>query len=293
MSIILAYIAVIVIWSTTPLGIKWSAEDSSALFALSSRMWIGAVCAYVLLRVLKHPLPWHKEAVAVYFSSAIGVYAAMLCVYWGAQFIPSGLVSVLFGLSPFTTVVFAQLFFTKQDLSLWKIIGMSISFIGLSLVFIGDVGWGEQYIQGVLAVLLSVSLHTISALKVKQLSSDLSALSITTGGLLVSLPLFLLSYWFTGEGLPEPSVRAWMSIVYLGIFGSVLGFISYYHLLSKVSATQVALLTLITPVVALVLGLWLNHEHFSALLYAGIGLILVGLLLYHFESKLSPSLANT
>ncbi len=293
MSIILAYIAVIVIWSTTPLGIKWSAEDSSALFALSSRMWIGAVCAYVLLRVLKHPLPWHKEAVAVYFSSAIGVYAAMLCVYWGAQFIPSGLVSVLFGLSPFTTVVFAQLFFTKQDLSLWKIIGMSISFIGLSLVFIGDVGWGEQYIQGVLAVLLSVSLHTISALKVKQLSSDLSALSITTGGLLVSLPLFLLSYWFTGEGLPEPSARAWVSIVYLGIFGSVLGFISYYHLLSKVSATQVALLTLITPVVALVLGLWLNHEHFSALLYAGIGLILVGLLLYHFESKLSPSLANT
>lgn len=290
MATIWAYIAVIIIWSTTPLGIKWSAQDTGALFALSSRMWIGAVFAYLLLRLLKHPLPWHRQALQVYISSAISLYAAMLCVYWGAQFIPSGLVSVLFGLTPFSTVLLSPLFFGKQTLGISKLLGMSISFSGLILIFIGDLDWGQGYITGVLAVLLSVTLHTFSALRVKQLACNLSPLSITTGGLLISLPLFALSYLITGEGLPELSSRGLFAIIYLGLFGSVLGFISYYHLLAKVSATQVALLTLITPVSALLLGLWLNHEKLGVLLYCGVGLILVGLLLYHLDTKRWQSL---
>ena len=99
MSVQAAYLSIILIWSTTPLAIQWSTDGVGFLFALLARMTIGVIVCLLLLKIFRIPLPMHKQARRVYLAGGLGIYGAMLCVYWASRYIPSGLIAVLFGLS--------------------------------------------------------------------------------------------------------------------------------------------------------------------------------------------------
>jgi len=90
MNIYSAYFAVILIWSTTPLAIQWSNGGSGFLFGVTGRMLISAILALALVFILKLPMQWHRQARRTYLAAGVGIYGAMLMVYWAAQYIPSG-----------------------------------------------------------------------------------------------------------------------------------------------------------------------------------------------------------
>jgi drug/metabolite transporter (DMT)-like permease len=74
--------------------------------------------------------------------------------------------------------------------------------------------------------------------------------------------------------------RTGVAIVYLGVFGSVLGFALYYYIIKHMEAGKVALITLVTPVLALLLGSWLNGESVPLRVWLGAGCITLGLALH-------------
>ncbi len=281
--IIIAYLAMIIIWSTTPLAIKWSSQGIDFIAGLSVRMFIGASLAVLLTLFVHKNIPMHQKARKVYQASALAIYGAMMLVYWGAQFIPSGLTSVLFGLSPIITAAFTLFLLSSDSFSLNKIIGALMGLIGLAIIFIDRISLGEQALLGIIAVLCSVTLHSWSAVWIKRLNEPLPALIVTAGGLLYSMPLFAISYFLFGDPLPEqlPSRTLW-SIIYLGVMGSVVGFVSYYYVLSRLSPSTVALATLITPISALFLGKWFNHETITDSIVLGTICVLSGLIIHQY-----------
>lgn len=286
MSVPAAYLGVILIWSTTPLAIQWSGDGPGFLFGAAARMAIGALVCLLLVRLLRVTLPWHRPALRSYAAAAVGIYGAMICVYWGAQYVPSGLISVLFGLTPIVTGVLAAGWLNEQALTPVRLAGSVIGLGGLALIFgLDRPGGAAGY--GLAAVLLSVLLHSLSTVWVKRLGAGLPALTLTTGALLVSLPCYLLTWLVLDAGLP-PALppRAVLAIVYLGVFGSVAGFILYYYTLRRVTAGRMALILLVTPVLALLLGHFLNGETFGARQIAGAALILSGLLFYETGERI-------
>jgi len=244
MSVPAAFAGVILIWSTTPLAIQWSSQGG-------------------------------------YLAAGLGIYGAMSLVYWGAQYVPSGWIAVLFGLSPLVTSIFSALWLSEQSLGLVRVAGLLLGLVGLAVM------GGAPDIQtdlGIAAVLLSTVVHAASAVWVRRLSVELPALAVTGGGLMLAVPLFILT-WLLFDGswpvmLPE---RARFSIVYLALFGSLLGFFWYYYLLREVEAARVNLITLVTPVTALLLGHWLNGEVIEAGVWFGTALILSGLLVHQWD----------
>jgi drug/metabolite transporter (DMT)-like permease len=286
MSVPAAYLGIILIWSTTPLAIKWSGEGPGYLFGVSARMAIGAVLCLLLVRLLRVALPWHRAAVRSYAAAAVGIYGAMICVYWGAQHVPSGLISVLFGLTPIVTGVLAAGRLNEPALTPARLAGGVIGLGGLLLIF-GVERPGSDAVYGLAAVLLSVLLHSLSSVWVKRAGAALPALALTTGALLLSLPCYLLT-WLLLDGRPPPALplHAALSIVYLGVFGSVAGFFLYYYTLQRVSAGRMALILLVTPVLALLLGHFLNGESFGGRQIAGTALILSGLLFYEAGERI-------
>jgi len=100
MSIPAAYIGIILIWSTTPLAIKWSGESAGFLAGVSLRMFISVLVCAVIMSFMSRRLQWHRQALKVYFVASIGIFGSMMSVYWGAQFVESGLIAVIFGLTP-------------------------------------------------------------------------------------------------------------------------------------------------------------------------------------------------
>ena len=283
MSVPAAYLGIILIWSTTPLMIKWSGEGVGYLFGVSSRMVLALCITSLLLVVWTRKLALHRAAIKTYLATGLGIFMAMLAVYYGAQFISSGLVSVLFGITPLVTGVFAAIWLNERALTINKISGVMLGIIGLAVIFGSGITVGEHAVLGIVAILLAVLSHSVTAVVVKSIGAELDAIDVTHGGLLVAAPLYLMSWLIFGAGLPdELPQRSWMSIVYLSVFGSVLGFILFFYVLKHVEASRVALITLITPVTALLLGQYLNNENNDPLVWIGTFLILLGMAFYQW-----------
>jgi drug/metabolite transporter (DMT)-like permease len=282
MRLLLAYLGVVLIWATTPLAIKWSSVGVSFIFGVTARMSIGLGCLIVLMILTRTRLRLDIQALKTYVAVSGQLYACMLLTYWGAQFIPSGWLSVIYGLSPFMTAFIAAAYLNEQSLGLGKILSYLLGVAGLGVMFSSAIDMNLSAVQGMLALLAATALHALSAVWVKRIQADLPAMAQTTGGLLLSLPLYLLTWFALDNGqCPEwpPEITQW-SILYLGLIATPIGFALYYYVLAKMEATQVAMINLLTPVLSLLIGYFINSEPLSLKVAIGAGLILLALALH-------------
>jgi len=286
MSVPAAFLGVILIWSTTPLAIQWSSEGWGYLFGVTGRMVLGAAVCVALVAALRHKIPMDRKAWETYIAAGVGIYGAMMMVYWGSQYIPSGLVAVIFGLTPVATAVLAALCLQESSLTYGKLLGAGMGIIGLVVIFGADINGHAIAWQGVCALLVSVLLHSGSSVWVKRINRSLPALATTTGGLLVAAPFYLIT-WFIADGnIPETfELKASVALLYLGIGGSVIGFSLYFYILKHWEASRVALIPLVTPVLALMVGQYLNDEVISMDIWVGAAFILLALSLHQWGDR--------
>jgi len=278
-----AFFSVILIWSTTPLAIKWSTLGAGSSFALMARMLIGAVICIMLLAVLRIRFPMHARARLAYLVSGISLFGAMSLTYWSAQFVTSGMISVLFGMSPLLTSLGAAMWLKEDALRANKLAGMLLGLFGLVLVFSDSFQMGRAASVGLLSLFAGVLVQSMGLVWLKRIGDDSPPLATTLGSLVVGMPLFFTVWWlFDGhwpQGLP---VRALAAIVYLAVIGSVIGFVLYYYLIKHMEAGRIALITLITPVLALLLGHGMNDETVLPQVWAGTAAIMLGLAVHRW-----------
>jgi len=287
MSVPAAYLGIVLIWATTPLAIKWSGEEVGFLLGVTLRMGIGYAICLLPLVLLRVDFPWHRQARQAYLAAGLGMFGAMLSVYWGAQYIPSGLVSVIFGLSPILIGVFAVYWLGERSLSAGKLLGIGLALTGLAMIFLPHDTIAMIAPQGLLAVLLAVTLHSLSAVWVKRIGSELHPLSINCGALTIAVPLYIgVWWWFDGHVPGTMSERSLGAILYLALFGTVVGFNLYFYVMKRVSAAILSLVTLITPVLALWIGHLLNDEVITAQVWMGTAAILMGLASYQWGGRI-------
>lgn len=286
MSLPAAFVSVILIWSTTPLAITWSALGLGSSFAVFSRMVFGALLCAALLLALRVRLPLHRKARLAYLVSGTSMFGTMALTYWSSQFVSSGVISVLFGLSPLLTSLGAALWLKEESLTPNKLAGMALGLLGLLLVFRGGIDLGDGAGLGLAALLLAVLLQSLGLVGLKRIGDDSPPLATTLGTLVVALPLFFASWWLADGHWPdELPGRAVAATVYLGAVGSVLGFALYYYMIKHMEAGRIALITLVTPVLALLLGHGLNDEAVLPQVWLGTASILLGLGLHRWGER--------
>lgn len=283
MSLPIAFISVVLIWSTTPLAIKWSALGAGFGFAVFARMAVGVVLCALLLAALRIRMPWHRSARWTYAVGGISVFGAMSLTYWAAQYISSGLISVLFGLSPLITGLGAAYWLKEKALTWNKIGGMLLGLFGLVTIFRHNIEIGPHAFAGIAALLVAVTVQSLGLVWIKRLADHSSPVAINLGTLLFALPLFALT-WLVSDGQVPTAVptRALIAIAYLGLFGSVVGFVMYFYMIKHMEAGRVALITLITPLIALLLGHTFNSEAVPFNVWLGTAGILTGLSLHQW-----------
>ncbi len=292
MRIALAYITIILLWATTPLAIKWSGEGPGFIFGAGSRMAIGLVCMLFLLLIRGKRLPLHRKAKITYLVVAVQMYAAMLSVYWGAQFVPSGWVSVIFGLSPFLTAFFAAIWLKERSLSFGKICSYFLGLWGLNMMFSSALQLNIQAVYGMAGILTAVSLQTASAVWVKRIDAKLPAATQVTGGLIFAVIAYVLTWViFDNASWPQHLTLINMaSIAYLGVIATMIGFVLYYYLLIHLPATTVGFIPMISPVLALYLGHTINQEAITLKIIMGTTLILSALIMHEFFDSFTARL---
>ncbi len=124
MSIYLVFLSIIVIWSTTPLAIVWSTLGASNSFSAASRMVIGLAICLLLLLAKRQKLTLTPIAIWNYIYAGLGIFITLSLVYYSARNLPSGIISIVFGLTPIITGVFALVLLKETLFSVNRIVGL-------------------------------------------------------------------------------------------------------------------------------------------------------------------------
>jgi drug/metabolite transporter (DMT)-like permease len=267
-----AFITVLIVWSTTPLAIKIASMGSSAFFAAFMRMALAVIICYLILHLKQQKLAINKHK-RTYSYAGGGIFITLSLVYISAQYIDSGII--------------ANILLQDNAFNVGKMFSAMVAFIGITLLFVASF---ETQLSAVYLLLLviAMSFQAFISVKLKQVGHNTTALQTTTGGLLFSLAPFFLSFLLL-EPLPEVTTNAIIATIYLAIFGSVFGFISYYYLIKNSSVLTVAIIPLITPIFALVLGSVIANEMLNTLQFISIIIVFIALIFYQFGDKLVKS----
>lgn len=283
--LVFAYFGVVLIWATTPLAIQWSSHGVSFSAAAVSRMTLAAVIAVMIDLLFRRQLISHFKNWKLLFAASLGIFPNMPLVYWSAQFIPSGIIAVIFALSPLATGLISWWLLKDNPFTFRRVVSLLIAILGLSLIFYEQWQLELKALWGVLGILVSSFLFSFSSVLVKKFSfaqKPPDAFSLAVGALLFSLPGLWLVWWIQDGQIPDhlPPVEAWGSILYLALVASLLGAVFFFFVLQRLAPGTVALITLMTPVLALCLGNILEGELLSYQARIGVLLVLAGLICY-------------
>lgn len=282
MPILLAYLAMVLIWSTVPLAVKWSVDGPGWLLAGVGRYLVAALFLAALLALRRLRLPLDRGALRTYLLAGVSFFS-FIASNWGIRHVPSGWMGVMWGMAPLATAVWSALWLGERSLSLLKVGGLLLGVAGLAVVFVTAIDFGPDAALGMIAVLATVLVNSLSAVWIKRLETPTPALAVTAGGVFIALPAYALAWLLledpAGGALPP---RAALAIVYLGVVGTGLAFVLMYYVLRHLQPTRIALIGMVTPVLALLLGHLIEGEPLTARIGAGTAMIVCALLLHEY-----------
>ena len=280
MYIAFVYVLMLLIFSTTPFAIFLSSQDLGHFLSLAVRISIALPLMCLLILVMRQPLQFTPAHWRAYFFASLGLSPNLPLSYWAAQYIPTGLMALIFATAPFFVGVLSHIVLGER-LNLRRLVGMAVAFCGLLVIFGDQAGQGSQALMGGAAVLLGTVLYSISAVLVKRVGASSGPLQQAAGSMLFALPSLWLIWFFAGaqppEALPLSSVSA---LAYMVVVCSIVGFSAHFYLLARLPANTLALVTMLTPVLAIVIGVLLNDEKLGAEFFTGASLLLLGLANY-------------
>jgi drug/metabolite transporter (DMT)-like permease len=280
------------VWSSTWLAIRLSTQGVPPMTAAALRMFASG--AILLSIALALRLPWPRGRmylahVAVQGSLLFGLQFALL--YWAEQSIPSGLAAVLFATLPITTAIIATWMFRMERLSRINVLGLLVGFCGVAIIYWSEVMHaGHASPLGVGAALVAALSSAFATVFAKGYAQGIPPLATVGPGQLLGGTLLGLLALAVERGRPIhfTAVSAG-ALAYLIIFGSVV-FLAYFTLLKTIPITRLSLLTYVTPVLAVVLGIVVGHEQFAVTTLVGAGVVFAGIWLVNVRQ--GPVLAE-
>jgi len=282
--IALAFITCVVVWSTTPLTVKWSSSELDPISGLSFRMLIAAAIGTLAVKLMGIEIRLDRRAIYTYLAVNLGLTFSMLLVYFASVRVPSGLISVLFGFSPMLSGLMGQFLLRETRFSILQWLALICAVAGLVYIFRQDVK--ELDSVGIVMLLVGVGAFCLSSVLVKKAGVEMHPLATTVGALWLAAPFYVVLWLSLVGEFHEGSPKGWMSILYLAFFGSILALIAYYWMLKRVTPSTANLSTLINPVLALYFGSVFNHETLHPGIAIGAGLIGIGLVIFHFGDRM-------
>ncbi|MBC8378156.1 MAG: DMT family transporter [Planctomycetes bacterium] len=212
-----------------------------------------------------------------------GVFSYNVLFFSGLQSVAAGRASVIIANNPVFISMFAALIF-RERLGWIKAAGVMISVSGaviaisggdMAVVVSGGLGWGDLMIFG--CVISWVAFSLIGKIVVAHVA-PLTAISYaaTVGAVLLFFPAVMDGMFGALETL---TLFDWCNIAYLGIFGTVLGFVWYYEGIERIGATRAGLFINFVPISAIIMAFFLLDEPITASLLIGTALVLSGVYL--------------
>jgi drug/metabolite transporter (DMT)-like permease len=282
----LVWLLLCCIWGSTWLFIKLGLNDLPPLTFAGIRFVIAALILFSLIAVRRVPLPRKRRDLML--LALTGVLSFSLnygLVFWGEQYISSGLAALLQSMLPAFGLIIAHYYLPRERMTLPRMLGVLLGVLGVGVIFSNQLQVsGPRALWGSAALVVSAFCAAYANVLVKTYGVNLQPSVLAAGQMVFGLiPLLLIGIPLEGNPLKfRWTPIALISLLYLAIVGTVIAFLLYYWLMHNMDVTKTMLIALVTPVVAVVLGMLILKEELhwrtlvgGAMIMSGIGLIVV------------------
>lgn len=292
--VVLAFATVYIVWGSTYFFIQRALEGLPPFF-LGAFRFISAGLIMLAWSVARGEKVFDKKAIKpAIVTGLLLLFVGNGVVIWVEQFLPSAMVAIMVSASPLWFVLLDKPKWGENFGSKSTIVGLIVGFAGVLLLFSEKVMASISSVNStrdlfaMLLVLLGSMAWAGGSLYSKYNSGTQSATVNSTWQMLTAGVAFLPGSIFSGElsglNLAAVPVHAWLSILYLIIFGSIAGFSAYVWLLKVQPATKVSTYAYVNPVVAVILGIFFAKESITPLQISGLIVILGSVLLINLHA---------
>jgi drug/metabolite transporter (DMT)-like permease len=269
-------------WGGTFIAGRVIARDLNAYDAAFLRFTLAVIFLAIVIAIAEKKIIDVKarSIVPLILLGLTGIFAYNIFFFKGLYYIQAGRAALIIATNPIFISLMSAIFF-KERLDMFKIFGIVLSVTGAIIVisnghikeiFQGHFGRGEFFIS--LCVVCWVTYSLIGKLVMKDLSPLGSVFYSSLIGTLLLLGPAL------SHGLKQNfitiSFSAWIGLIYLAFFGTVLGFLWYYQGIKALGATRAGLYINFVPISAILLGFFLLDEPFTLSLLIGALLVTAG-----------------
>jgi drug/metabolite transporter (DMT)-like permease len=280
---LLVWLCLCAIWGSTWLAIKLGLRDLPPLTFAGIRFALAALILLGLVMVRGFRLPrtapeWRLLA----YTGLLTITINYALVFWGEQYISSGLAAVLSATVPLFGLPLAHSYLANERLTGWKVVGVTLGVVGVATVCSGQLGAGGPLaLRASLGIVVAALATAHAGVLVKASGTHIEP-SVLAGIQMAGgcVPLLL-----GGALLEENPVDihwtplALAALAYLTIPGSVIAFLMYYWLIRHTAVTWVLLIPLVTPLVAVLFGVLFAGEAVGWHTAAGGAAIITGVAL--------------
>lgn len=278
------YTLTVLIWGSTWIAIKWQLGVVPAPVSIAYRFWIAAIVLLLVLAAMRKPVMPPARAWRYLLAQGVALFCCnFLCFYYASQWVPSGLVAVVFSTAPLWNAINGRLFLGRP-MQPQVIVGALLGLTGIAMLFLPQMQghWSDgAMLQGLGLALLGTLFFSTGNL----LSSRMQAIGLTpwltnTWAMFIGASVLTLIGIVLGMSFDiEPTARYIGALLYLAIPGSVIGFTAYLLLVGRMGPDKAAYCTVLFPVVALTISTVFEGYRWSALAFVGLACVLAGNLL--------------
>jgi len=284
-SVFIVFLILSAIWGSTWLFIKIGLEDLPPLTFAGARFVIAAALLFAVVVVRRVPFPRGRRDWVL--MAATGLLSFTLnygLLFWGEQHVSSGLAALLQATIPVFGFGIAHYYLPGERITVIKIVGVLLGVAGVGVIFSDQVSFhGPLALLGSAAIVLGALAAAYANVLVKARGGHLDPAVLAFGQMAFGLVPLLIGGVAT-EGNPASlnwTPRAWFALIYLAVVGSALAFMLYYWLVRNMDVTKTMMIALVTPLLAVTLGMLVLNEDLTwrivtggAAILCGVGLII-------------------
>jgi len=272
------------IWGSTWLFIKLGLRDLPPLSFAGIRFVVAFLILLLVVVIRRTPLPRSRREWSMITVTGVLTFTLNYgLLFWGEQRTSSGLAAILQAIIPAFGLLIAHYYLPSERLTLTKVAGVALGIAGVVLIFSNQLSSeGSAALWGSVAIVAGAFAAAYANVLVKARAGHMDFAVLAAGQMICGL-IPLLSAGVALEGSPMRFHWTWLAVVsllYLAIVGTVVAFLLFYWLVRKIEVTKTLLINLVTPLVAVVLGMIVLGEGMTwrivvggAGIMSGIGLI--------------------
>jgi drug/metabolite transporter (DMT)-like permease len=277
-------------WGTTFLGIRIGVETIPPFLVSGMRNLVAGSLIMIYLFVAKKTerIQLHHLVRAFILALLMIVIGNGLTTY-AEKYISSGLTSLISTLSPLVVLLF-NLVLGYEKLSLKTVAGIFLGLFGMYLLYENNLSdfMKPEYRKGVGALLLAIVAWSAGTLVTKRAKTNPIGMLMNVSLQMLIAGTILFGLHLGIHGSIEPSVwssRSIAAVIYLALFGSLIGYVAYNYLMTQWSSTRVTVLAYVNVVIALFFGWLILDETITSRIILATTVIVSGVVLVNYKKR--------